>query len=177
LSNIDLIILGYLQNKEKSAYEMVKEFETWNLHYWLEISNPAIYKNIIKLCKNGYLDSKTIREGEMPEKTIYYINEKGIAYFYELMEYSSNHIGSVYFDFNAFLTNIDKLSEEKRIEFLQNFKQNISESKKMMNSSYNENIGNKHKPDSAFLMLELYKDLHELLDKWSDKVLEHYVHD
>ncbi|NSA69308.1 DNA-binding PadR family transcriptional regulator [Clostridium beijerinckii] len=31
MSSINLIILGYLQNKEKSAYEMVKEFDKWNL--------------------------------------------------------------------------------------------------------------------------------------------------
>ncbi len=57
-----------MQNKEKSAYEMVKEFEVWNLTKWLKISTPSIYKNIIKLCDNGYLNSRTVKEGEMPEK-------------------------------------------------------------------------------------------------------------
>lgn len=174
MSDIDLIILGYLQHKEKSAYEMVKEFDTWNLHYWIKISNPSIYKNIIKLCENGYLDSRTIKEGEMPEKTIYSINEKGLSYFYELMEYSSNHMDNIYFNFNAFLTNIEKLPEEKKKQLLINFKQNISEGNKVMDFNYKKHLQDQGKPASAFLILDLYKDFYALLDKWSDKVLKHY---
>ncbi|MCD2346635.1 PadR family transcriptional regulator [Clostridium guangxiense] len=174
MSQIDLIILGYLQHNEKSAYEMVKEFETWHLHYWLKISSPAIYKNIVKLYKKGYLDSRTVKEGEMPEKTIYSINEKGLSYFSELMEYSSNNIGHIYFDFNAFLTNIEKAPLEKRKELLLNFKKNINEAKTQMNFNYDKQLKITETPDHAFLLLDLYKDLYDLLEKWSSKVLKHY---
>lgn len=174
MSQIDLIILGYLQNKEKSAYEMVKEFETWKLHYWLKISNPAIYKNIVKLYKNGYLNSRTVKEGEMPEKTIYSINEKGLSYFSELMEYSSNNIGRIYFDFNAFLTNVENVPLEKRKELLLNFKKNLDETKTQMNFNYDKQLKIKGTPDHAFLLLDLYKDLYDLLENWSSKVLKHY---
>lgn len=174
MSQIDLLILGYLKDKQKSAYEMVKEFETWNLRYWLKISNPSIYKNIIKLCENGYLNSRTVKEGEMPEKTIYSINEKGVLYFYELMEYSSNNIGNVYFDFNAFISNIQQLPEEKRKQLLLNFKQSISDHNNLMNINHQEQLEDKHKPDSAFLLLDLYKDFFAILDTWSQKVLDHY---
>lgn len=174
MSQIDLIILGYLQHKEKSAYEMVKEFETWNLQYWLKISSPAIYKNIVKLYQKGYLDSKTVKEGEMPEKTIYSINQKGLSYFNELMEYSSNNIGRIYFDFNAFLTNIEKTPLEKRKELLLNFKRNIDESKVQMNFNYDKQLKISGTPDNAFLLLDLYKDLYDLLENWSSKVLKHY---
>ncbi|OPJ58315.1 PadR family transcriptional regulator [Clostridium oryzae] len=174
MSYIDLIILGYLQHGPKSAYEMVKEFETWNLHYWLKISNPAIYKNIVKLSDGGYLNSKIVKEGEMPEKTIYSLNEKGLVYFYQLMEYSSTHVGNIYFDFNAFISNIDNLPKEKRAEYLMNFKSTIAHKHQMMDTSYKKQHENPHKPDSAFLLLDLYKDLYSLLDKWSEKLKQHY---
>lgn len=174
MSNIALIILGYLRNGEKSAYEMVKEFETWNLHYWLKISNPSIYKNIVKLCENGYLDSRVVKEGEMPEKTIYSVNEKGNSYYYELMEFNSKHIGNFYFDFNAFIVNVERLPEEKRIEYLTNFRHMLSECNKSMKSNYEEQHNHTEKPDSAFILIELYKDFYELLDRWSEKVLKHY---
>lgn len=174
MSQIDLIILGYLQHNEKSAYEMVREFETWQIHYWLKISNPAIYKNIVKLYKNGYLDSRTVKEGEMPEKTIYSINKKGLSYFNELMEYSSNNIGHIYFNFNAFLSNIEKVPLEKRKELLLNFKRNIDESKVMMNFNYDKRVKNTETPNNVLLLLDLYKDLYDILENWSSKVLKHY---
>lgn len=174
LSSINLIILGYLQNKEKSAYEMVKEFDKWNLTKWLKISNPSIYKNIIKLCDNGYLNSRTVKEGEMPEKTLYSMNEKGNSYFNELMEDSSNHIGNIYLDFNAFLVNIENLPEEKRKEYLRNFKNKAEERRAFVESTYNHEKQHNEKSGSEFLILDLYNEFYNVLQKWSKKVYDYY---
>lgn len=174
LSSINLIILGYLQNKEKSAYEMVKEFDVWNITKWLKISSPSIYKNIIKLCESGYLNSRTVKEGEMPEKTLYSLNEKGKAYFNELMEESSKHIGYVYLEFNAFLVNIENLSEEKRKEYLKNFKNEAEERKAFVELVYNQEKQHNEKAGSELLILDLYNDFYKLLDKWSKKVFDYY---
>lgn len=174
LSSINLIILGYLQNKEKSAYEMVKEFDKWNLTKWLKISNPSIYKNIIKLCDNGYLNSRTVKEGEMPEKTLYSMNEKGNSYFNELMEESSNHIGNIYLDFNAFLVNVENLPEEKRKEYLKNFKNKAEERRAFVESVYSHEKQHNEKSGSEFLILDLYNEFYKILEKWSEKVYNHY---
>ena len=174
MSSINLIILGYLKNQEKSAYEMVKEFDVWNITKWLKISNPSIYKNIIKLCDNGYLNSRTIKEGEMPEKTLYSLNEKGNAYFNELMEESSKHIGYLYLDFNAFLVNIEKLPEEKRKEYLENFKNKAEERRAFVDSVYNQEKQHNEKSSSEFLILDLYNEFYNVLEKWSKKVFDYY---
>jgi DNA-binding PadR family transcriptional regulator len=174
LSSINLIILGYLQNKEKSAYEMVKEFDIWNLTKWLKISNPSIYKNIIKLCDNGYLNSRTVKEGEMPEKTLYSLNEKGNSYFNELMEESSKNIGNIYLEFNAFLVNIEHLPEEKRKEYLKNFKEKAEERRAFVYSVYNHEKQNNERSGSEFLILDLYNELYNVLQKWSEKVFDYY---
>lgn len=174
LSSINLIILGYLKNKEKSAYEMVKEFDVWNLTKWLKISNPSIYKNIIKLCENGYLNSRTVKEGEMPEKTLYSLNEKGNAYFNELMEESSKHIGNIYLDFNAFLVNIENLPEEKRKEYLKNFKDKASERRAYVEPIHNDIKQHNEKSGSEILILDLYNEFYKILEKWSEKVFDYY---
>lgn len=174
MSSINLIILGYLQNKEKSAYEMVKDFDKWNLSKWLKISNPSIYKNIIKLCDSGYLNSRTVKEGEMPEKTLYSMNEKGNSYFNELMEESSNHIGNIYLDFNAFLVNVENLPEEKRKEYLNNFKNKAEERRAYVESVYNLEKQHNEKNGSEFLILDLYNEFYKILEKWSEKVYNHY---
>ncbi|MPQ34201.1 PadR family transcriptional regulator [Clostridium estertheticum] len=174
VSSINLIILGYLQHKEKSAYEMVKEFDIWNLTKWLKISDPSIYKNIIKLCDNGYLNSRTVKEGEMPEKTLYSLNEKGNLYFNELMEESSKHIGNVYLDFNAFLANIENVPEEKRKEYLENFKNKAEERRSFVESIYNNAKHQNEKAGSELLILDLYNEFYNILQKWSEKVFDHY---
>lgn len=137
LSSINLIILGYLKDKERSAYEMVKEFECWNMNRWLKISTPSIYKNIVKLCDNGYLNSRTVKEGEMPEKTLYSMNDKGNQYFDELMQEGSNNIGRVYFEFSSFFVNIEELPKEKRKEYLKNLQSSIEEAKHAVQTRYN----------------------------------------
>ena len=81
MSTVDLMLLGVLTKKPMNAYEMKKEMEIRNIQYWIKISSPSIYKNLVKLYKQGYIDGKTVRDGEMPEKTIYSINEKGREYF------------------------------------------------------------------------------------------------
>ncbi|QAA32235.1 PadR family transcriptional regulator [Clostridium manihotivorum] len=174
LSSINLIILGYLKNKEKSAYEMVKEFEVWNLNKWLKISTPSIYKNIIKLCDSGYLDSRTVKEGEMPEKTLYSLNEKGNLYFNELMEESSKNIGNIYLEFNAFLVNIENLPDEKRKEYLSNFKEKAEERRAFVESVYNYEKQHKERSGSEFLILDLYNEVYNVLEKWSEKVFDYY---
>lgn len=88
---------------------MVKEFDIWNFIKWLKISNLLIYKNIIKLCDNGYLNLRIVKEGEMLEKILYLLNEKGNLYFNELMEESLKYIGNIYLEFNVFLVNIENL--------------------------------------------------------------------
>ncbi|MGN0143817.1 MAG: PadR family transcriptional regulator [Clostridium sp.] len=174
MSSINLIILGYLQNKEKSAYEMVKEFDKWNMNKWLKISNPSIYKNIIKLCNDGYLNSRTVKEGEMPEKTLYSMNEKGKSYFNKLMEESSKCLGNFYFDFNAFLVNIENVPEEKRKEYLTNFKNEVYERTKFVQSVYDQIKESNERPGSEILILDLYNDFYHILEKWSEKVFDYY---
>ncbi|WP_023975458.1 PadR family transcriptional regulator [Clostridium beijerinckii] len=174
MSSINLIILGYLQNKEKSAYEMVKEFEIWNLTKWLKISTPSIYKNIIKLCDNGYLNSRTVKEGEMPEKTLYSLNEKGNLYFSELMEESSKNIGNIYLEFNAFLVNIENLPEEKRKEYLKNFKDKAEERRAFVEPIYNYAKHHNERSGSELLILDLYNEIYSVLQKWSEKVFDYY---
>ncbi len=174
LSSINLIILGYLKNKEKSAYEMVKEFEVWNLNKWLKISTPSIYKNIIKLCDSGYLNSRIVKEGEMPEKTLYSLNEKGNLYFNELMEEGSKNIGNIYLEFNAFLVNIENLPEEKRKEYLSNFKEKAQERRAFVESVYNHEKQHKERSGSEFLILDLYNEVYNVLEKWSEKVFDYY---
>lgn len=171
MSSIDLIIIGYLAGSEKSAYDIVKEFDTWDMHNWIKVSSPSIYKNIIKLAEKGYLNSRVIKEGEMPEKTLYSINENGTAYFHELMKHFATEIGGLYLDFSAFLVNLHHLETDERSELLENF----SEQLKLKN----EHVGSAQKKDhehpiDAVRLISLYRDIFDLIYKWSLELKENY---
>ncbi len=46
---------------------------------------PLLFTAMFMLAAKGYLDGEVVGEGEMPEKTIYTLNEKGRQYFQKLM--------------------------------------------------------------------------------------------
>jgi len=125
MSTIDLIILGILLNDPKNAFELNRIIEDKQIDKLLKISKPAVYKCCKRLFKAGYLDGVTVKEGEMPEKVIYSVNQEGMNYFYELMEYFSNNLKPFYFDFNTFLWNIDALEPEEGLKMLQNLEKEI----------------------------------------------------
>ncbi|MGZ7442993.1 PadR family transcriptional regulator [Paenibacillus sp. TH7-28] len=166
MSSINLVILGSLLNGEKSAYEMVREFENWNIGHWVKISNPSIYKNIIKLHKSGYLNARTVKEGEMPEKTMYEINDAGRAHFYELMEENAADFSGVYFDFSAFIVNLYHMPEDEKRKLVAHFKASMDEKKRMMDDVYEQEI-KKGRPGHVTELVELYKEIYGLLHKWS----------
>lgn len=120
MSTIDLIILGILLKEPQNAFELTRYIERKNIGRLIKISKPAVYKCCKRLFKDGFLDGKIVREGEMPEKTIYTVNPKGKDRFHELMRHYSNNLKPFYFEFNSFLWNIDELESEQGLEMLQN---------------------------------------------------------
>ena len=125
MSAINMVLLGLLINRQISAYDLAKYVETHDLQDIVRFSIPAIYKNLKKLEKQGYLLARSIKQGEMPEKTIYSIADTGKSYFYELMEkYTAQKI-KYHFDFNSVVFNLDKLPREKSIELALRLKAQI----------------------------------------------------
>ena len=84
MSSIDLMILGLTQHRPWSPYEIIQLMETRSIKNWIKISDPAIYRNMREMAKKGYLIGKKVKEGNMPEKTVYRITKKGKDHFFEL---------------------------------------------------------------------------------------------
>ncbi len=120
MSTIDLIILGILLKEPQNAFELTKYIEDKNIWRFIKISKPAVYKSCKRLLGAGYLDGKRAKDGEMPEKVIYSVNQKGRERFYELMKHFSENLIPFYFEFNTFLWNIDHLEVKEGLEMLQN---------------------------------------------------------
>jgi DNA-binding PadR family transcriptional regulator len=118
-SSVDLTLLGLLIEKPRNPYELAHFIQTRYLDKLLKISQPAVYKNCKKLFQSGFLDGKTMREGELPEKVTYSVNKKGEMHFKQLMNHF-NEIKPFYFEHNSFIWNLDKMDNNESRAMLKN---------------------------------------------------------
>lgn len=166
MSTVDMIILGLLIKQPMNAYEMKKILEYRNVKAWTKVSSPAIYKNLLKLNQSGYINGETVRDGGMPEKTIYTINDKGRDYFMQLMKSCSDNPGRVYIEFASFVVNLVAVDKKTGSEMLENLHMNIKGSldgiKKQMDLKGDASV-------FALSILDLYIRMFELFDNWIEE--------
>jgi Predicted transcriptional regulators len=173
MSSIDLMLLGALMEKPMNAYEMKKNMEFRNIKSWVKISSPSIYNNLVALNKKGYLDGEIVKEGEMPEKTIYSINEKGRNYFMHMMEKYSEEPGMVYIDFIAFVANLHNVEPDKGLTMIKNLQSKLLEERKYIQS--NIEAKKEFVAFHAFSILELYDKMYSLFFDFSEKIAQEFA--
>ncbi|WP_417143526.1 PadR family transcriptional regulator [Raoultibacter massiliensis] len=116
--SIELMILGALMDRPMSAYEMDKEMDIRNVRRWIRISPPSVYRNLIRLYEEGCADGKVVKEGEMPEKTIYSITEKGKERLHELMHRTAAQPARVDYGFLPVTANLCWIGEVEGRELI-----------------------------------------------------------
>lgn len=126
MSSIDLVILGIVLAKPQSAYDIQKDVEYHNLSRWTKISVPSVYKKVLQLKENGYLQSETVKGNKFAEKAVYAITNKGELYFEQLMDDCAGQQIPLLFDFNVVITNLNKMEKEKASVLLEKLRGSIS---------------------------------------------------
>ena len=71
-------LLGLINYKPMTGYEMVKEFDESLAYFW-HATSQQIYKELDTMEKSGWLVSKRIMQTEKPNKRVYSITEQGKA--------------------------------------------------------------------------------------------------
>lgn len=125
-STIDLILLGMIQEKPSSAYDLQKKIEQRNISCWVQVSKTSIYKRVQILETNQYVSSKTTSEGNMPTKTIYSITDKGKKVLIEGMRKTSKEALRFFIDFNAVLINLPLFNSKIKKEMLTNIQNTVN---------------------------------------------------
>ena len=169
MSVVDLMLLGFLQDKPMNAYEIKKEVEKKNLVWWIKMSSPSIYRNISALSDKGYIDGEIVRDGEMPEKTIYTINEKGKKYFLRLMEQYAKTPPKIYLDFTAIISNLNHVDKEAGGEMLDSLYQTFQETKKILST-----IENSYERAQAKAVTQLNQQMYDLFCDWLENFKKEY---
>ena len=163
MPTIDLIVLGMIKEKEQSAYELQKNVEYRNISKWVKVSTPSIYKKVIQLEEKGYIKGNLSRDGNMPEKSIYHITEKGDKYFLELMKKISAQMVNVFLDFNAVIINMAMLSKTEGKEIIDNIETEIDKYKNVVSKLKMER---KNIPICAKSIINQQVLLSEALNDW-----------
>ena len=163
MSTIDLIVLGMIKEKEQSAYDLQKNVEHRNISKWVKVSTPSIYKKVVHLEEKGYIKGNILKEGNMPQKSIYHITDKGDKYFFELMKKSSMQIVNVFLDFNAVIINMAMLSKNEGKEIIDNIETEIDKYKNVVSKLKMER---KNIPICAKSIINQQVLLSEALNDW-----------
>jgi DNA-binding PadR family transcriptional regulator len=165
MSSIDLILLGLVHDGPRSAYEMQKHVEYRNLGKWVRISTPSIYKKVLRLEEQGYLDRRVEREGRMPERAVYSITPQGLTHFEDLMRQGAAGAVEVLFDFNAVVANLNKLPPKEAINLIDSIRGGIQESLTYMQGVRPERT---HIPLTGRAVLDQQIRVLEALSDWAD---------
>ena len=99
LSKSATMIMGLINNSPLNAYEIVKQLQWMNIKYWYNIADSTVYATIKSIEKKGYISGTIEKEGNMPDKTVYTLTDKGRD---ELRKTLSHSIITFDFDTNIF---------------------------------------------------------------------------
>lgn len=166
-----MVLLGFLIDESMSAYDLDKLIERNQIKEMVKISTPAIYKNLIKLNENGYLAAQTVKEGEMPEKTIYRITEEGRQYFTELMyKYAGEKI-KINFDINALIINLDKMDKDKALRMLENIRNGLYYQQKALAE---QTLSSRLTPLTERTVFRQFQLVNQSLIDWIEELIKEY---
>ncbi len=77
MNRYDLVLLGFIMEKDCSGYDIITMIRKRELDRWAKISTSTIYNRLARLDKNHYVEGRSEREGNRPERTTYAITDKG----------------------------------------------------------------------------------------------------
>lgn len=142
LSKPATLLLGIIYEKPINAYEITKLLDCKNIKCWFNISDSTVYLTLRNLNKKELIEGTTEKVGNMPDRTIYSITEKGKA---ELRATVKESILQFSYDTNiftiaAFIMDILETEEkkellEKRLSILQSY---VTEINKQDNETWKQ---------------------------------------
>ena len=163
MQTIDLILLGSVYQGPKSPYELQKQIDERNLSRWVKIGSYTVYKKVVQYETKGFVTGKTERNGNMPEKTVYTITEKGRAHFKMLMNDLAKEQTRIFLDFNAVIVNLALLEGEEREKCVESIRNSISDTKIQLSESLTEH---ENIPLYGKTILKQQYMILETLEKW-----------
>lgn len=174
MATIDLIVLGMLKKEPMGAYDIQKLVDYRNISKWVKISTPSIYKKAIQLEEKGFIRADIVKEGKMPEKTVYSLTDAGEKEFERLMfEIAAKPI-HIFLDFNAVIVNLDSLMPDSQKSCIEYIEKNVSSLKSYLEENLCEKENVPEIPETGMEVLRQQYILVEAIEKWIASLKEKF---
>ena len=155
-----------------NAYRLAQMIEDRQLGRLVKISKPVVYKSCKRLGKAGFLDSHTLRETEMPEKTVYTVNAAGRAHFLELMRHFSSQINHFHLDFNSFIWNLGRVGHGEGLAMLETLLGTLRQIQQFIVVHEREDVAQAN--FGTRMVVKQYRMLFNTLVNWAEEALTEY---
>lgn len=158
LSKPATLLLGIIYKEPLNAYEITKLLAYMNIKWWFNVADSTVYTTLKNLEKKGLIKGTIERIGNMPDRTIYSLTEKGKD---ELKETIKESILQFSYDTNVFTIaafGMDILETEEKKELLER-RLNILQSYITGISKQNNETWKREVPDLHVANLERMIDI------------------
>ena len=117
LSKPATMLLGLIYEKPLNAYEIIKRLNYMNVKWWFNIADSTVYSTLKTLEKKEFIIGTTEKVGNMPDRTVYSLSDKGKGEFHDTVRESIlqfNYDTNI-FSIAAFFLNIFTLTEQRKL--------------------------------------------------------------
>lgn len=132
LSKPATMLLGLIYEKPLNAYEIIKRLNYMNVKWWFHIADSTVYSTLKALEKKGYITGATEKVGNMPDRTVYSLSDKGKCVFQDTLRssitrfnYDTNIFSIAAFFLNTFTPAEQRELLQERLRVLQKYREGI----------------------------------------------------
>jgi DNA-binding PadR family transcriptional regulator len=172
VSKVGTLLLGIIKERPVNPYELTKLLEIIKIKEWFPVAASSIYATIKNLYTRGYISGEAIREGHMPEKTVYTITDEGRKVFEQTIKELLSDRG---LDSTAFNIGTVMMCHLEKDEVLELLKSKIKETEKeldIVKQQYEIFVSGGEIPDYALISLKHNAYLYEVEIKTVMELIE-----
>ena len=148
LSKPATMLLGLIYEKPLNAYEIIKLLNYMNVKWWFNIADSTVYSTL-KILEKRELISGTIEKiGNMPDRTVYSLSNKGKEEFINTLRasilqfnYDTNIFSIAAFFLNTFTSDEQQKLLQERLDILQKYRAGIE---KQVNPLWESEVSASH---------------------------------
>ncbi len=148
LSKPATMLLGLIYEKPLNAYEIIKILNYMNVKWWFNIADSTVYSTLKTLEKKEYITGTTEKVGNMPDRTVYSLSDKGRDEFQDTLrqsilqfDYDTNIFSIAAFFLNVFTPDEQQRLLQERLNLLQKYRAGIT---KQVNPLWENKVSASH---------------------------------
>lgn len=148
LSKPATMLLGLIYEKPLNAYEIIKLLNYMNVKWWFNIADSTVYSTLKTLEKKEYITGTTEKVGNMPDRTVYSLSNKGKSVFQDTLRksitqfnYDTNIFSVAAFFLNTFTLTEQRELLQERLSVLQKYREGIE---KQINPLWESEVSSIH---------------------------------